>query len=169
MGLAEGDPVISPRAARSFQPCSHRHRLPFVLSSPQDAEAIYNWLSEFQLESYTANFLNAGYDVPTISRMTPEVQQVLPRPDPPRCQQWVATAPRSPASADHSPALLALGSDSHRRDQARPPEEDLHRDRAAQHCRVAAQLHPGESPAPGLCPAALFPGLFSELSHPRAL
>ncbi|NWJ00299.1 CSKI2 protein, partial [Crypturellus undulatus] len=38
----------------------------------QDAEAIYNWLREFQLESYTANFLNAGYDVPTISRMTPE-------------------------------------------------------------------------------------------------
>lgn len=40
----------------------------------QDAEAIYQWLSEFQLEQYTANFLNAGYDVPTISRMTPEVR-----------------------------------------------------------------------------------------------
>ncbi|KAM9638017.1 caskin-2 isoform 6-T7 [Morphnus guianensis] len=53
-------------------PCSPHHRLLFALSSPQDAEAIYNWLSEFQLESYTANFLNAGYDVPTISRMTPE-------------------------------------------------------------------------------------------------
>uniref|UniRef100_A0A673G5Z3 Caskin-2 n=1 Tax=Sinocyclocheilus rhinocerous TaxID=307959 RepID=A0A673G5Z3_9TELE len=38
----------------------------------QDAEAIHQWLSEFQLEQYTANFLNAGYDVPTISRMTPE-------------------------------------------------------------------------------------------------
>ncbi|XP_067403650.1 caskin-2 isoform X2 [Emydura macquarii macquarii] len=38
----------------------------------QDAEAIYNWLSDFQLEFYTANFLSAGYDVPTISRMTPE-------------------------------------------------------------------------------------------------
>uniref|UniRef100_A0A8C2DFG0 Caskin-2 n=1 Tax=Cyprinus carpio TaxID=7962 RepID=A0A8C2DFG0_CYPCA len=37
-----------------------------------DAEAIYQWLSEFQLEQYTANFLTAGYDVPTISRMTPE-------------------------------------------------------------------------------------------------
>lgn len=59
-------------------PCSHRHRLLFALSSPQDAEAIYNWLSEFQLESYTVNFLSAGYDVPTISRMTPEVRQVLP-------------------------------------------------------------------------------------------
>uniref|UniRef100_A0AAR2JNX4 CASK interacting protein 2 n=1 Tax=Pygocentrus nattereri TaxID=42514 RepID=A0AAR2JNX4_PYGNA len=38
----------------------------------KDAEAIYQWLSEFQLEQYTANFLTAGYDVPTISRMTPE-------------------------------------------------------------------------------------------------
>ncbi|KAI2658488.1 Caskin-2 [Labeo rohita] len=38
----------------------------------QDAEAIYQWLCEFQLEQYTSNFLTAGYDVPTISRMTPE-------------------------------------------------------------------------------------------------
>lgn len=45
------------------------------LTSPprQDAQAIHNWLSEFQLEGYTAHFLQAGYDVPTISRMTPEV------------------------------------------------------------------------------------------------
>ncbi|XP_072098642.1 caskin-2-like isoform X3 [Mobula birostris] len=38
----------------------------------RDAEAIFNWLSEFQLQHYTVNFINAGYDVPTISRMTPE-------------------------------------------------------------------------------------------------
>lgn len=42
-------------------------------SLTQDAQAIHNWLSEFQLEGYTAHFLQAGYDVPTISRMTPEV------------------------------------------------------------------------------------------------
>lgn len=44
-----------------------------LLFMPQDARAIHNWLSEFQLEGYTAHFLQAGYDVPTISRMTPEV------------------------------------------------------------------------------------------------
>lgn len=44
--------------------------------TPQDAQAIHNWLSEFQLEGYTAHFLQAGYDVPTISRMTPEVSTV---------------------------------------------------------------------------------------------
>ncbi|KAM9843796.1 caskin-2 isoform 2-T3 [Aulostomus maculatus] len=45
---------------------------PQQLLDGKDAEAIYQWLSEFQLEQYTCNFINAGYDVPTISRMTPE-------------------------------------------------------------------------------------------------
>uniref|UniRef100_A0A665XDQ0 Caskin-2-like n=1 Tax=Echeneis naucrates TaxID=173247 RepID=A0A665XDQ0_ECHNA len=44
-----------------------------ILPPPhQDAEAIFQWLSEFQLEQYTGSFLSAGYDVLTISRMTPE-------------------------------------------------------------------------------------------------
>nr|XP_013799531.1 PREDICTED: caskin-2 [Apteryx mantelli mantelli] len=51
---------------------SHQFLRPEQLLEGKDAEAIYNWLREFQLELYTANFLNAGYDVPTISRMTPE-------------------------------------------------------------------------------------------------
>ncbi|XP_038632536.1 caskin-2-like isoform X2 [Scyliorhinus canicula] len=45
---------------------------PDQLLEGKDAEAIFNWLSEFQLQHYTANFINASYDVPTISRMTPE-------------------------------------------------------------------------------------------------
>ncbi|XP_033895544.3 caskin-2-like isoform X1 [Acipenser ruthenus] len=45
---------------------------PEHLLEGKDAEAIYLWLSDFQLEQYTASFINAGYDVPTISRMTPE-------------------------------------------------------------------------------------------------
>uniref|UniRef100_G3S0G1 CASK interacting protein 2 n=1 Tax=Gorilla gorilla gorilla TaxID=9595 RepID=G3S0G1_GORGO len=45
---------------------------PEQLLEGKDAQAIHNWLSEFQLEGYTAYFLQAGYDVPTISRMTPE-------------------------------------------------------------------------------------------------
>ncbi|XP_036003647.1 caskin-2 isoform X5 [Fundulus heteroclitus] len=45
---------------------------PQQLLDGKDADAIYQWLSEFQLQQYAANFLNAGYDVPTISRMTPE-------------------------------------------------------------------------------------------------
>ncbi|XP_042252796.1 caskin-2-like isoform X1 [Thunnus maccoyii] len=45
---------------------------PEHLMEGKDSEAIYQWLCEFQLEQYTSNFINAGYDVPTISRMTPE-------------------------------------------------------------------------------------------------
>lgn len=52
---------------RSRVPCNS------VPLSAQDSEAIYQWLCEFQLEHYTSNFISAGYDVPTISRMTPEV------------------------------------------------------------------------------------------------
>ncbi|XP_072916324.1 caskin-1 isoform X1 [Hemitrygon akajei] len=42
------------------------------LSEAKNPETVFNWLSEFQLQQYAANFINAGYDIPTISRMTPE-------------------------------------------------------------------------------------------------
>ncbi|XP_038830494.1 caskin-2-like isoform X1 [Salvelinus namaycush] len=45
---------------------------PDIVLVGSDSEAIYQWLCEFQLESYTDNFLTAGYDVLTVSRMTPE-------------------------------------------------------------------------------------------------
>ncbi|XP_068611032.1 caskin-2-like [Brachionichthys hirsutus] len=45
---------------------------PQQLLEGTDSEAIHRWLCEFQLGQYTADFLHAGYDVPTISRMTPE-------------------------------------------------------------------------------------------------
>ncbi|KAL7979048.1 hypothetical protein Chor_015072 [Crotalus horridus] len=38
----------------------------------QSSEAVYQWLYKFQLQLYASNFINAGYDIPTISRMTPE-------------------------------------------------------------------------------------------------
>ncbi|XP_066443608.1 caskin-2 isoform X2 [Eleutherodactylus coqui] len=38
----------------------------------KDAELIYCWLRSFQLDSYVGNFLSSGYDLSTISRMTPE-------------------------------------------------------------------------------------------------
>uniref|UniRef100_A0A672V849 CASK interacting protein 1 n=1 Tax=Strigops habroptila TaxID=2489341 RepID=A0A672V849_STRHB len=42
------------------------------LSLPQSSEAVYQWLCKFQLQLYAPNFINAGYDITTISRMTPE-------------------------------------------------------------------------------------------------
>lgn len=35
---------------------------------------MYQWLCKFQLQIYASNFINSGYDLPTISRMTPEVR-----------------------------------------------------------------------------------------------
>ncbi|XP_059386839.1 caskin-2 isoform X6 [Carassius carassius] len=54
------------------RPGEHHVIHPQQVLDGKDAEAIYQWLCEFQLEQYTSNFLTAGYDVPTISRMTPE-------------------------------------------------------------------------------------------------
>ncbi|XP_061555668.1 caskin-1 isoform X3 [Phycodurus eques] len=38
----------------------------------KSSEAVVQWLSDFQLQVYAPNFLGAGYDLPAISRMTPE-------------------------------------------------------------------------------------------------
>ncbi|KAM8946071.1 caskin-2 isoform 2-T2 [Pelodytes ibericus] len=45
---------------------------PEIYLQGKDAELIFCWLRGFQLEMYVGNFLSAGYDLPTISRMTPE-------------------------------------------------------------------------------------------------
>ncbi|XP_037669717.1 caskin-1 [Choloepus didactylus] len=41
-------------------------------SEGKSAEAVSQWLTTFQLQLYAPNFVSAGYDLPTISRMTPE-------------------------------------------------------------------------------------------------
>ncbi|KAM9584175.1 caskin-1 isoform 1-T1 [Trichechus inunguis] len=41
-------------------------------SEGKGAEAVSQWLATFQLQLYVPNFISAGYDLPTISRMTPE-------------------------------------------------------------------------------------------------
>ncbi|XP_049599815.1 caskin-1 isoform X8 [Syngnathus scovelli] len=43
-----------------------------ALGEGKSSEAVVQWLSDFQLQLYAPNFLGAGYDLPTISRMTPE-------------------------------------------------------------------------------------------------
>jgi len=39
----------------------------------QTHDAVYRWLSSVRLERYYQLFADAGYDLPTVSRMTPEV------------------------------------------------------------------------------------------------
>ena len=38
----------------------------------QDHEVLRTWLTELHLEEYYKLFIHAGYDMPTITRMTPE-------------------------------------------------------------------------------------------------
>ncbi|XP_051523604.1 caskin-2-like isoform X2 [Myxocyprinus asiaticus] len=64
--------ALGRRVPLNISRTGEQHVHPQQLLVGRDAEAIYHWLSEFQLEQYTSNFLTAGYDVPTISRMTPE-------------------------------------------------------------------------------------------------
>ncbi|KAF5889992.1 caskin-1-like isoform X2, partial [Clarias magur] len=43
-----------------------------VATESKSSEAVAEWLNSAQLQFYTTNFLTAGYDLQTISRMTPE-------------------------------------------------------------------------------------------------
>ncbi|KAL2766612.1 caskin-1 [Daubentonia madagascariensis] len=73
-------PEGSAGAARSQPPVAHTGQVygdqpPKKLepvSEGKSAEAVSQWLATFQLQLYTPNFVSAGYDLPTISRMTPE-------------------------------------------------------------------------------------------------
>ena len=38
----------------------------------QESELVDRWLNSIHFEEYSSNFLDSGYDLPTISRMTPE-------------------------------------------------------------------------------------------------
>lgn len=96
-------------------------RLPCVF---QSAEAVSQWLSTFQLQLYAPNFVGAGYDLPTISRMTPEVRH-------PEAGHGAVTELR-PWPPAHGP-LLYLGPHSHWGHQARPSEEDHRGDQRPEH------------------------------------
>ena len=48
----------------------------FVFLFLQDSEVMLAWLTDLRFEEYYTNFHQAGYDMPTVSRMTPEVRAV---------------------------------------------------------------------------------------------
>lgn len=99
--------------------------------SPQSSEAVYQWLCKFQLQLYAPNFINAGYDITTISRMTPEVGPG-------------AVGGRHGRSRASLTLLSAPGPHGHRGHQAGAQEEDCLRDQQPQHPRVAARVQTGE-------------------------
>ncbi|XP_078716958.1 caskin-1-like isoform X2 [Lampetra fluviatilis] len=91
LGVPQPSPLLSPAVNEHGEPSSGAGRAhgaggvpvceqpqgdltkrPHHVLEGKDAEAIFQWLSDFQLQQYASNFISAGYDVPTISRMTPE-------------------------------------------------------------------------------------------------
>lgn len=64
--------TAQPLAAVWLAPSIFARGSVYVLSI-QDAEVLYAWLASMRLDHLSELFLQAGYDMPTISRMTPEV------------------------------------------------------------------------------------------------
>ncbi|XP_040829455.1 caskin-1 isoform X1 [Ochotona curzoniae] len=60
--VAHTGPVYAEQPPKKLEPASEG----------KSAEAVSQWLATFQLQLYAPNFTGAGYDLPTISRMTPE-------------------------------------------------------------------------------------------------
>ncbi|XP_048104358.1 caskin-1 isoform X2 [Alosa alosa] len=70
-GCSQSPSVAPGREARQFvDPLLQRKEE--ASTESKNAEAVIDWLTGSQLQFYTTNFLNAGYDLPTISYMTPE-------------------------------------------------------------------------------------------------
>ncbi|XP_045141965.1 caskin-1 [Echinops telfairi] len=75
-----GDSPVKPLegstgTGRAQPPAAHVEQQPRkqdLVSEGKSAEAVSQWLATFQLQLYAPNFISAGYDLPTVSRMTPE-------------------------------------------------------------------------------------------------
>lgn len=109
-------------------------RVPCVF---QGAEAVSQWLATFQLQLYAPNFISAGYDLPTISRMTPEVR--CPESCPPSGSEM---GPQPLANRQ----LLYPGPHCHRGHQARPQEENHCGDQWSEPPGLAARAQTCKAP-----------------------
>ncbi|XP_059902311.1 caskin-2 isoform X1 [Gadus macrocephalus] len=73
-------------------------------------EAVVAWLGEFQLQFYTTHFLTAGYDLDTVSRMTPEDLTAIGVMKPGHRKKLGSEISKLPSTGwlpDHKPANLA--------------------------------------------------------------
>ncbi|XP_027874906.1 caskin-1-like isoform X4 [Xiphophorus couchianus] len=73
-------------------------------------QAVVTWLGEFQLQFYTTHFLTAGYDLDTISRMTPEDLTAIGVIKPGHRKKLLSEISKVPSTdwlLDHKPANLA--------------------------------------------------------------
>ncbi|XP_037102767.1 caskin-1-like isoform X2 [Syngnathus acus] len=90
----------------------HEQR-PFERKTEEDdgkKQAVVAWLGEFQLQFYTTHFLTAGYDLDTVSRMTPEDMTAIGVMKPGHRKKLMSEISKLPSAdwlPDHKPGNLA--------------------------------------------------------------
>ncbi|XP_029917485.1 caskin-2 [Myripristis murdjan] len=97
----------------SSSSCTVHEQRSFERKAEEDdgkKQAVVAWLGEFQLQFYTTHFLTAGYDLDTISRMTPEDLTAIGVMKPGHRKKLTSEISKLPSTdwlPDHKPANLA--------------------------------------------------------------
>uniref|UniRef100_A0A674MW61 Si:dkeyp-9d4.3 n=1 Tax=Takifugu rubripes TaxID=31033 RepID=A0A674MW61_TAKRU len=89
---------------------THGLNAPGLHAQAEGKQAVVTWLGEFQLQFYTTHFLTAGYDLDTISRMTPEDLTAIGVMKPGHRKKLMSEVSKLPTTdwlPDHKPANLA--------------------------------------------------------------
>ncbi|CAL8331915.1 unnamed protein product [Merluccius merluccius] len=101
------------QSAGSSSSCPVLEQRSFERKAEEDdgkKEAVVAWLGEFQLQFYTTHFLTAGYDLDTVSRMTPEDLTAIGVMKPGHRKKLGSEISKLPSAGwlpDHKPANLA--------------------------------------------------------------
>ncbi|XP_051807313.1 caskin-2 isoform X1 [Acanthochromis polyacanthus] len=96
----------------SSSSCTVHEQRSFERKAEEDdgkKQAVVTWLGEFQLQFYTTHFLTAGYDLDTISRMTPEDLTAIGVMKPGHRKKLTSEISKLPSTdwlPDHKPANL---------------------------------------------------------------
>ncbi|XP_056893026.1 caskin-1-like isoform X4 [Takifugu flavidus] len=110
--LLEQSQSVEQSASSSASTTVHEQRS-FERKAEEDdgkKQAVVTWLGEFQLQFYTTHFLTAGYDLDTISRMTPEDLTAIGVMKPGHRKKLMSEVSKLPTTdwlPDHKPANLA--------------------------------------------------------------
>ncbi|XP_060911671.1 caskin-1-like isoform X2 [Labrus mixtus] len=107
--LEQSQSVEQPASSSS---CTAHEQKSFERKAEEDdgKQAVVAWLGEFQLQFYTTHFLTAGYDLDTISCMTPEDLTAIGVMKPGHRKKLTSEISKLPSTdwlLDHKPANLA--------------------------------------------------------------
>ncbi|KAM7010217.1 caskin-1-like isoform 4-T4 [Tautogolabrus adspersus] len=108
--LEQSQSVEQPASSSS---CTVHEQKSFERKAEEDdgkKQAVVAWLGEFQLQFYTTHFLTAGYDLDTISCMTPEDLTAIGVMKPGHRKKLTSEISKLPSTdwlLDHKPANLA--------------------------------------------------------------